>query len=98
MRGGNSDYRVLAQLGFGLARAWLALAWLGLAWLGCDNTHIYKYTNHSPFTYPISEKMYTYYCHSPAKPSQAKASQAKPSQSLAGLRLYNHCILNPNTL
>ena len=34
---GYSDYRVLAQLGFGLARAWLALAWLGLAWLGCDN-------------------------------------------------------------
>ena len=34
---GYSDHRVLAQLGFGLARAWLALAWLGLAWLGCDN-------------------------------------------------------------
>ena len=30
---GYSDYRVLAQLGFGLARAWLALAWLGLAGL-----------------------------------------------------------------
>ena len=29
---GYSDYSVLAQLGFGLARAWLALAWLG-----CDN-------------------------------------------------------------
>ena len=25
------------QLGFGLARAWLALAWLSLVWLGCDN-------------------------------------------------------------
>ena len=30
---GYSEYRVLAQLGFGLARAWLALAWLGLAGL-----------------------------------------------------------------
>ena len=28
---GYSDYRVLAQLGFGLARALLALAWLGWA-------------------------------------------------------------------
>ena len=28
---GYSDYRVLAQLGFDLARAWLALAWLGWA-------------------------------------------------------------------
>ena len=26
-----SDYRVLAQLGFDLASAWLALAWLGWA-------------------------------------------------------------------
>ena len=33
IRRGYSDYRVLAQLGFGLARAWLALAWLGLAGL-----------------------------------------------------------------
>ena len=32
-RRGYSDYRVLAQLGFGLARAWLALAWLGSAGL-----------------------------------------------------------------
>ena len=31
---GYSDYRVLAQLGFGLATAWLALAWLEL---GFDN-------------------------------------------------------------
>ena len=29
---GYSDYRVLAQLGFGLARALLALAWLELGW------------------------------------------------------------------
>ena len=29
---GYSDYIVLAQLGFGLARALLALAWLELCW------------------------------------------------------------------
>ena len=28
---GYSDYSVLAQLGFGLARAWLARLWLGWA-------------------------------------------------------------------